>query len=141
MYGYQGYSNPYSANYYQSQMPMTPQYGYQQPSDGILGRMVDSIDVVRGINADLSGKPSYFPKTDGSEVYCKRINPQTGASMIQTYILADQNAQNTQESQLYAALAQLKTDISNELLDLKNTVLEGLTAPATEITPAKGGGK
>lgn len=141
MYGYQGYSNPYSANYYQSQMPITPQYGYQQPSDGILGRMVDSIDVVRGINADLSGKPSYFPKADGSEVYCKRINPQTGASMIQTYILADQNAQNTQESQLYAALAQLKTDISNELLDLKNTVLEGLTAPATEISPVKGGGK
>lgn len=139
MYGYQGYSNPYNGNYYQQQIPMTPQYNYQQPVDGISGRMVDSIDVVRGINADLSGKPSYFPKADGSEVYCKRINPQTGASMIQTYVLSDQNAQNTQESQLFTAFTQFKNDISNELSDLKNTILEGLTTPSSQVSPAKGG--
>lgn len=138
MYGYQGYTNPYN-NYYQPQI--AAQYGYQQSVDSISGRMVDSIDVVRGINADLSGKPSYFPKADGSEIYCKRINPQTGASMIQTYILTDQNAPSTQDTQLYTALAQFKTDISNELLDLKNTVLEGLTAPSAEISSAKGGVK
>lgn len=141
MYGYQGYSNPYSGNYYQPQMPVPPQYDYQRPVDSISGRMVDSMDVVRGINADLSGKPSYFPKADGSEIYCKRINPQTGASMIQIYTLSDQNGQNTQESQLYTALAQFKTDISNELSDLKNTVLEGLTTPSPQVSSVKGGTK
>lgn len=141
MYGYQGYSNPYNGNYYQPQMPVTPQYDYQRPIDSISGRMVDSMDVVRGINADLSGKPSYFPKADGSEIYCKRINPQTGASMIQVYTLSDQNGQNTQESQFYTALAQFKADISNELSDLKNTVLEGLTTPSTQVSSTKGGTK
>lgn len=139
MYGYQGYMNPYGANYYQPQMSMSGQYNYQQPVDGISGRMVDSMDVVRGINADLSGKPSYFPKADGSEIYCKRINPQTGASMIQTYILAEQSGQDKQESQLFTAISQLRTDITNEITDLKNTVLDGLTMPSTENNFARGG--
>lgn len=139
MYGYTNYPNGYNGNYYQPQYQNLPQYSYQQPVDAISGRTVDSIDVVRGINADLSGKPSYYPKADGSEIYCKRINPSTGASVIQTYTLADQNSQNSAENQLFSAISQLKTDLSNEIIDLKNTVLDGLTMPSQEISSAKGG--
>lgn len=141
MYGYTNYPNSYNGNYYQPQYQNLPQYNYQQPIDAISGRTVDSVDVVRGINADLSGKPSYFPKADGSEIYCKRINPSTGASVIQTYILADQNNQNSAENQLFSAITQLKTDISNEISELKNTVLDGLITPSQKISSVKGGVK
>lgn len=153
-YNYTGYQPSYGNSYYPSQpvnMPQYNQYGYgnqyqqipQQPIDEISGKTVDGIDVVKGINADLSGRPSYYPKADGSEIYCKRINPSTGASVIQTYKLVDFENKQQPEEQIFSAISQLKSDLTNEISDLKNTILDGLTAPSTNAPhpPVKGGVK
>lgn len=158
-YNYTGYQPAYNGAYYQPQPVNTTQYNQvnptnqwsqpmqpmiqqpmQQPMDEIMGKTVDGIDVVKGINADLSGRPAYYPKADGSEIYCKRINPTTGASAIQIYKLV--NAENKQppEEQLFSAITQLRNDLTNEISDLKNTVLDGLTTPnaSASRTPVKG---
>lgn len=153
-YNYTGYQPAYGGSYYQPQpQPITTaqygQYGYanqyqqpviQQSIDEISGKTVDGIDVVKGVNADLSGRPAYYPKADGSEIYCKRINPSTGASVIQTYRLVDYENKPQPEEQIFSAISQLRNDLTNEITDLKNTVLDGLTSPniATSRTPAKG---
>lgn len=133
---FQGYQNQnyqpnqqfcYQQNPYQNQQ-------YQQqyiPNDVLGGKIVDSIDVVRAINADLSGKANYYPKSDGSEIYCKRINPQTGASGIQTYILrqeVDNNVSNNQvcNEQISTMLTSLKQDLFGEISSLKDLFIESM---------------
>lgn len=120
MYGYQ----PYGPNYGQYQS-----MGYMPSNQDVLqGKMVDSIDVVKAINVDMSGQVSWYPKSDKSEVYCKGLNPNTGSSYIMTYRLVDSSTPDVNNSQLAS-------------------MIEGLTAELTEIkklvtpqTTKKGGG-
>ena len=97
------YMNPYFQNNpYQQPMynPMAPyqerlnqmqaQYN-QQPivqqnqAMSLNGEIVDSIDVVKAKNVDMSGQPTFYPKSDLSEVYVKRLMAD-GTSQIVTYL-------------------------------------------------------
>src|SRR5699024_10008448 len=98
----QPYTNPYyfQNNPYQQPMynPMAPyqerlnqmqaQYN-QQPmvqqnqAMSLNGEIVDSIDVVKAKNVDMSGQPTFYPKSDLSEVYVKRLMAD-GTSQIVT---------------------------------------------------------
>lgn len=91
---------------------------------------VDSKDVVKAINARLDGQPTYYPKTDGSEIYCKKLNLKTGEGVTSTYKLIEDSTtsypqQIYDDSKISAMIAQLSNDI-NEIKDL---VLENLTSP------------
>lgn len=110
---------------YQNQYVQQQQYQQPYDNDYLVGKIVDSIDVVKAINADLSGKANYYPKSDGSEIYCKRINPQTGASGIQTYVLKMDYVDNNSSSEKQYNIS----DISKQINELKDLILENITRP------------
>lgn len=105
------YMNPYSNNYFgQSQQQcyypqnMVPtqmsgpnnqqiQQSLQQiqpvqQSPTLLGKVVDGIDVVRGIDQPI-GQSGIYPTADGSAVYVKAWNPD-GTTRIDEYKKAEQ---------------------------------------------------
>ena len=98
---YQNFSqmnNPYMPmqNPYMERMAQLQQYqqGLQQPivptqtpvsnQMSALGKMVDSIDVVKATDIPMDGNSYYFPKADGTEVYCKQWL-QNGTTRILTF--------------------------------------------------------
>lgn len=82
MYNYNPYygQQTYTPPRYQ---PMEPQYMTQQPK-GLLGKSVDSVDVVKAIDIPLDGSVSYFPLTDGSAIVTKQLQ-MDGTSKIMVY--------------------------------------------------------
>ena len=148
----QPYTNPYyfQNNPYQQQMynPMAPyqdrlaqlqaQYNQQPPYNqmsqqsqavGLNGEVVDSIDVVKAKNVDMSGNVTYYPKSDMSEIYTKQlqmdgtsrivtyraVQPETEAKKEQTQTAVDMNVIN-------GMFGQLRADLLNEISDLKDLV-------------------
>ena len=95
-----GYQNPYQQMPYQPPMQdrlaqlqnqyqqTVPQYApVQQPQQQMLhlnGQVVDSLDVVKAKDVDLSGAVAYYPKADLSEIYTKQLMAD-GTSRIVTY--------------------------------------------------------
>ena len=136
----QPYTNPYyfQNNPYNQQMynPMAPyqdrlaqlqaQYNQQPPYSqmaqqaqtvGLNGEIVDSLDVVKAKNVDMSGQPTFYPKSDLAEVYVKRLMAD-GTSQIVTYKAVqpeenkpDQAQQNVDVQTLNVMLGQLKAEI------------------------------
>ena len=85
----QPFINPnYFAQYPQYFQPQ-PQTQYQP-----LGKVVDSVDVVKATDIPMDGNAYYFPKADGTEVYMKRWL-QNGTTEITAYkpILDKENKQ------------------------------------------------
>lgn len=75
-YGQQTYTQP-------RYQPIEPQYLTQQPK-GLLGKSVDSVDVVKAIDIPLDGSVSYFPLTNGSAIVTKQLQLD-GTSKIMVY--------------------------------------------------------
>lgn len=76
-------NNPYLTNYQRYQPQDTfnqpiPQQQYIQPitqqnTNYLLGKSVDSVDVVKAMDIPLDGSTSYFPLADGSAIVTKKI--------------------------------------------------------------------
>ena len=84
-------NNPYAdrmnflQNYQQSlQQPVVPAQTPVSNQMTALGKMVDSIDVVKATDIPMDGNTYYFPKADGTEVYCKQWL-QNGTTRILTF--------------------------------------------------------
>lgn len=67
----------------QQSYPQNPQ-SYPQPSLGLQGKSVESIDVVKAMDIPLDGSISYFPLTDGSAIITKQLQ-QDGTSKTIVY--------------------------------------------------------
>lgn len=69
--------NPQSQNRYQpmemSMPQQNPAQGQINRSNGLSGKLVDSIDVVKAIDIPLDGTISYFPLTDNSAIVTKQL--------------------------------------------------------------------
>lgn len=69
--------NPQSQNRYQpmemSMPQQNPVQGQINRSNGLSGKLVDSIDVVKAIDIPLDGTISYFPLTDNSAIVTKQL--------------------------------------------------------------------
>ena len=126
---YQNFSqmnNPYMPmqNPYMERMAQLQQYqqSLQQPivptqtpvSNQIsaLGKMVDSIDVVKATDIPMDGNSYYFPKADGTEVYCKQWL-QNGTTRILTFKPVSEDNPNTLSSEE----EKLKFDTFNAFLE------------------------
>ena len=150
----QPYMNPYyfqnNQAFQQQQMynPMAPyqdrlaqlqsQYNQQPPYNqmaqqaqpiGLNGEVVDSIDVVKAKNVDMSGNVTFYPKSDMTEIYTKQLQAD-GTSRIVTY-RAIQPESESQKEQKQASVdmntingmfGQLRMDLLNEISDLKDLV-------------------
>lgn len=109
---------PYQERLNQMQAQYNQQPSYQQAqSVGLNGEIVDSLDVVKAKNVDMSGQPTFYPKSDLSEVYVKRLMAD-GTSQIITYKAVqpeeskqEQTQQNVDIQTLNVMLGQLKAEI------------------------------
>ena len=85
-------TNPYMQrmeNLQQFQQTLQPQTQYQP-----LGKIVDSVDVVKATDIPMDGNAYYFPKADGTEVYMKRwLANGTTETTVYKPILDNGNAQ------------------------------------------------
>ena len=134
------YFNPYYQQPMQQQYnPLQPQYDRlaqmqaqynQQPmvqqnqAMSLNGEIVDSIDVVKAKNVDMSGQPTFYPKSDLSEVYVKRLMAD-GTSRIITYkaVMPESANQESNAQNLEAMLVQIKNELSTEIAGLKEMIL------------------
>lgn len=66
------------------QQPIVPTQTPVSNQMSALGKMVDSIDVVKATDIPMDGNSYYFPKADGTEVYCKQWL-QNGTTRILTF--------------------------------------------------------
>ena len=132
-------NNPYAdrmnflQNYQQSlQQPIvaTQMSGANQMS--ALGKMVDSIDVVKATDIPMDGNTYYFPKADGTEVYCKQWL-QNGTTRILTFKPDfDDNPNN-----LSSDTEKLKISISDEVTEVFMKRFDELEKRIDDLIPKK----
>ena len=119
-----GNYNPY---YIQPQVGrMNQQYVPQQPKqpiynpNGLQGKSVDSLEVVKAMDIPLDGSISYFPLIDGSAIVTKQLQ-QDGTSKTMIFKPVD----TTEPQVKYITPEELKAEISKldnskELNELKD---------------------
>ena len=129
---YQNYINPYTNTnqrniypYYQNDTqnrinPMQPIQPIQPiqintPTMGLLGKSVDSIEVVKATDIPLDGSVSYFPLTDGSAIVTKKLQSD-GTSKTIIYRPVDE--EKKEEKQAYVTYDDL--DKRFEMLDISD---------------------
>ncbi|MBQ8206754.1 MAG: hypothetical protein IJZ77_04760 [Bacilli bacterium] len=62
-------------------IPPMQQSGLNMPKNGLQGKQVDSVDVVKATDVPFDGSVSYFPLTDGSAIVTKQLQ-MDGTSKI-----------------------------------------------------------
>ena len=148
------YMNPYFQNNpYQQPMynPMAPyqerlnqmqaQYN-QQPmvqqnqTMSLNGEIVDSIDVVKAKNVDMSGQPTFYPKSDLSEVYVKRLMAD-GTSQIVTYKAVQPEESKPVETKSYVDVQTLNAMLGQMKSEILQSVGGGLSEIKQMITPSE----
>ena len=121
-------NNPYAdrmnflQNYQQSlQQPIVPTQTPVSNQMSALGKMVDSIDVVKATDIPMDGNAYYFPKEDGTEVYCKQWL-QNGTTRILTFKpVFDDNPNN------------VSPDTEKLKIEDFNTILEGISGKVDNV--------
>lgn len=119
-------NNPYAdrmnflQNYQQSlQQPIVPTQTPVSNQMSALGKMVDSIDVVKATDIPMDGNAYYFPKADGTEVYCKQWL-QNGTTRILTFkpvLDAETNNVSNAEGKLNIRLSDEATEVFMKRFD------------------------
>ena len=119
---YQERLNQMQAQY--NQQPMVQQNQVMS----LNGEIVDSIDVVKAKNVDMSGQPTFYPKSDLSEVYVKRLMAD-GTSQIVTY-----KAVQPEEIKPVEAKSYVDVQTLNEMLEqMKSEILQSVDGGLSEI--------
>lgn len=115
---YQWYQNqPYQNQNINNVQPQIPQV--------LPGMMVDSVKVVDAMLVPLDGSITYFPKTDGTEIYTKRIQ-ENGESRVDIYKLTpsssgtqpvlDSNGVNREDiEKIYSDISEVKKSLESNL--------------------------
>ena len=123
------------------------QYGQQMPVQpiGLNGEVVDSIDVVKAKNVDMSGNVTYYPKADLSEIFTKQLMPD-GTSKIVTYRAVYPEQNNQQGAQQYVTaqnlndmFIQLKSDLVQNIVDNFMDIKQMLSQPEPQQKNQRGG--
>ena len=132
-------NNPYAdrmnflQNYQQSlQQPIVPTQTPVSNQMSTLGKMVDSIDVVKATDIPMDGNAYYFPKADGTEVYCKQWL-QNGTTRILTFkpVLEDNH------NNLSSDTGKFKISISDELTEVFMKRFDELEKRIDDLVPKK----
>lgn len=156
----QPYPNPnYYAQYTQAQPQFNPymqrmenlqqfQQALQQPvvptqmsgANQPLGKIVESMDIVKVTDIPMDGNVYYFPKADGEEIYTKQFLPngQTRILTFKPFLDAEPNnsADNDAESK-FEALKDLSEVFNKRFDDLEMQMKEILSKSATKNTTSR----
>lgn len=122
------YGNPYYTQmqrYPQMQMnnPTMSSQQYIPPMPqpttqvGLLGKIVDSIDVVKAMDIPLDGSISYFPLTDGTAIVSKQLQ-NDGTSRT---IIYKPTIENKKDIVKYATFNEIE-ELKQELEDLRKEI-------------------
>lgn len=142
-YSYQNnpYYNPYTMNNMQnvySQQNYQPynnqmqQSSIQQSDNAQQIIMCDSRNFVDSQNVRMDGGSTYYALTNGKALYCKKLNPMTGSSVVQEYRLVETNENELEQKVIdNNQIGNMISQLQNEFVELKNLVLENLTSPNT----------
>ena len=105
-----GFNQPMYMNNYQNnntlRQPITPSIG------GLMGKVVDSADVVKVTDIPLDGSTSYFPLVDGSAILTKKLQVD-GTSKIVVYKPVVEEPKETPKYVTYAELDDIKKHIKD----------------------------
>ena len=121
--------NPYmrqieNLQQFQQNLQPQPQMQVQQPFLPI-GKMVESVDMVKVADIPMDGNMYYFPKADGSEIYSKQFMPN-GQTRILTFkpILEDEpnTLSNDEEKLKFDAFACVLEGIQNDIKTLNDKI-------------------
>ena len=132
-------NNPYAdrmnflQNYQQSlQQPIVPTQTPVSNQMSTLGKMVDSIDVVKATDIPMDGNAYYFPKADGTEVYCKQWL-QNGTTRILTFkpVLEDNPNNVSSDTEKF------KIGLSDEVTDVFMKRFDELEKRIDDLMPKK----
>ena len=125
---YQERLNQMQAQY--NQQPMVQ----QNKAMSLNGEIVDSIDVVKAKNVDMSGQPTFYPKSDLSEVYVKRLMAD-GTSQIVTYKAVQPEESKPVETKPYVDVQTLNTMLGQMKSEILQSVDGGLSEIKQMIAP------
>ena len=114
----------------QQPLPPTQMSGANQMS--ALGKIVDSIDVVKATDIPMDGNAYYFPKADGTEVYCKQWL-QNGTTRILTFKPVFEDNPNN----LSSDTEKLKIWLSDEVTDVFMKRFDELEKRIDDLMPKK----
>lgn len=124
----------YGNNYFNQQrfapMPMQnqqmPTQTYMPPitqpvtSVGLLGKVVESIDVVKAMDIPLDGSVSYFPLTDGTAIVSKQLQ-NDGTSKVIVYKPVEEGKKEEIRFATFEELQEAINDIDlSDIQDLKD---------------------
>lgn len=128
---------PYQERLNQMQAQYNQQPVVQQnQAIGLNGEIVDSIDVVKAKNVDMSGQPTFYPKSDLSEVYVKRLMAD-GTSQIVTYKAVQPEESKPVETKSYVDVQTLNAMLGQMKSEILQSVGGGLSEIKQMITPAE----
>ena len=110
-------NQPMTQPYIQPVQPTTTQVG-------LLGKSVESMDVVKAMDIPLDGSISYFPLTDGSAIVTKQLQSD-GTSKMVVYKPEKEEKKN---EQMFVTFEQLQEEISKldfaDIEDLRDELKE-----------------
>ena len=136
---YNQMQNPYMdrmaqlQQYQQSlQQPLQPSQMSVSNQMSALGKIVDSIDVVKATDIPMDGNAYYFPKADGTEVYCKQWL-QNGTTRILTFKPVFEDNPNN----LSSDTEKLKISLSDEVTDVFMKRFDELEKRINDLIPKK----
>lgn len=121
----QYYQQPYMQNPYmqrmenlqQFQQAIQPQIPQQQFTP--LGKIVDSVDIVKATDIPMDGNMYYFPKADGSEIFGKQwlANGQTRILTFKAILDGEGNNLSSEEEKLQFIALNEFTDTFQGMFD------------------------
>ena len=126
------YNNPFMSYQQPIQNPYMTGYPQQQPVQqtpvyyGLRGEVVDSVDVVKAKNVDMSGNPVFYPRADMNEIYVKQLQAD-GSSRIEVYQRTSPQAQDMvipSGDKISEEIKNLRNDFAKEIEELKAIILK-----------------
>lgn len=120
------------------------QQNQQQISFGLNGEIVDSIDVVKAKNVDMSGSIVYYPQSNGEVIYTKQLQAD-GTSRILTYRISQDVPQVPVQQPvnmdiLNGMFGQLKQDLLQEINGIKKMIPTFMSGTPAESQKTQRGG-
>ena len=122
------YGNPYFAQQQRFQQPMINQPTQPQPyiptiqpinnPTSLLGKAVESVDVVKAMDIPFDGSISYFPLTDGSAIITKQLQID-GTSKMVVYKPIQEDKKDAVKFATLEDIQNLKDDIDEMKKQLK----------------------
>lgn len=102
------------------QQPVVPtQMSGANQQMNVMGKIVDSIDVVKATDVPMDGSMYYFPKADGTEIFSKQwlSNGQTRILTFKPVLDADTNNVSNADEKLKFGLSDEATEVFMKRFD------------------------